>query len=172
MSGSVIPTNERRWWLPPASRQSSTQSGWSCSAVSTEPGATICRAVRMSARVFTSSDSAVAIRSQAFSSEAISGFAGLDDAVDEAVMAALAQVRLAGNTLDLTATGLKAPSSTWTYLVNDDPFEGRIGALLTGPGGVTVAMYSAVMLMPLLIAWGLVERLLRRNAPRRSGPGD
>ena len=109
---------------------------------------------------------------KAFSSEAISGFAGLDDAVDEAVMGTLAQVRLAGNTLDLTATGLKAPSSTWTYLVNDDPFESRIGALLTGPGGVTVAMYSAVMLWPLLIAWGLVERLVRRPPPRRSGPGD
>ena len=101
-----------------------------------------------------------------FSSEAIRGFTGVDDAVDEAVMAALATVRVTGNTLDLAATG---PSSTWTYLVNDDPFEARIGALLTGPGGVTVAMYSAVMLAPLFIAWGLIEKFLRRPATRRSG---
>ena len=66
------------------------------------------------------------------------------------------------------ATGLKAPSSTWTYLVNDDPFRNRIGAMLTGPGGVTVAIYSAAVMMPLLIAWGLVERLFRR-VNRRSG---
>ena len=37
--------------------------------------------------------------------------------------------------LDLTAIGMKGPSSTWTYLVNDDPFKNQIGAMLTGPGG-------------------------------------
>ena len=72
--------------------------------------------------------------------------------------------------LDLTGTGIKGPSSTWTYLVNDDPFKNRIGAMLTGPGGATVAIYSAAMMMPLLILWGLVESLLRRATRRRSDP--
>jgi hypothetical protein len=72
--------------------------------------------------------------------------------------------------LDLSATGIKGPSSTWTYLVNDDPFKNRIGAMLTGPGGATVAMYSAAMLMPLFVLWGLVESLLRRATGRRSDP--
>ena len=72
--------------------------------------------------------------------------------------------------LDLTGTGIKGPSSTWTYLVNDDPFKNRIGAMLTGPGGATVAIYSAAMMMPLLILWGLVESLLRRATRRRPIP--
>jgi hypothetical protein len=65
--------------------------------------------------------------------------------------------------VDLTSTAIKAPSATWTYLVNDDPFRSRIGAMLTGPGGVTIAIYSAAIMMPLLIVWGLIEKLLRRR---------
>ena len=76
-----------------------------------------------------------------FTSQAIAAFSQIDDAIDEAVLAALALVQIDGSALDLTATGLKGPSATWTYLVNDDPFKSRIGALLTGPGGATVAMY-------------------------------
>ena len=86
------------------------------------------------------------------------------------MLEALPKVRAAGGVLDLTGTGIKGPSSTWTYLVNDDPFKNRIGAMLTGPGGATVAIYSAAMMMPLLILWGLVESLLRRATRRRPDP--
>jgi preprotein translocase subunit SecA len=105
-----------------------------------------------------------------FTSEAIQAFSGLEDEVDDAVLAALETIRIEGDRLDLTGTGLKSPSSTWTYLVNDDPFRNRIGALLTGPGGVTIAMYSAAVLMPLLLLWGLVENALRRLPGRRYDP--
>jgi hypothetical protein len=53
---------------------------------------------------------------------------------------------------------MKRPASTWTYLVNDDPFRNQIGLTLLGPGGVTMAIYSAFVLMPLMLIWGLVER--------------
>jgi preprotein translocase subunit SecA len=105
-----------------------------------------------------------------FTSQAIAAFSQIDDAIDEAVYAALALVKIDGSVLDLTATGLKGPSSTWTYLVNDDPFKSRIGALLTGPGGATVAMYSAAVMMPLLVAWGLVDSFFRRRGRRRAEP--
>ena len=105
-----------------------------------------------------------------FTSEAIRAFAQIDDAIDAAVRAALDKVRAAGGALDLSDAGLKAPTSTWTYLVNDDPFRNRMAAMLTGPGGVTLAIYSALMMMPLLIAWGLVETLFRRVTGRRADP--
>jgi preprotein translocase subunit SecA len=98
-----------------------------------------------------------------FTSEAIQAFSRIDDAIEEAVLAALAKVRIVGSRVDLTSTAIKAPSATWTYLVNDDPFRSRIGAMLTGPGGVTIAIYSAAIMMPLLIVWGLIEKLLRRR---------
>ncbi len=105
-----------------------------------------------------------------FTSEAIRAFSRIEEAIDEAVLAALGKVRIAGGALDLSATGLKAPSSTWTYLINDDPFKNRIGAMLTGPGGATLAIYAAAMMMPLLVAWGLVENLMRLGPRRRSNP--
>ena len=105
-----------------------------------------------------------------FTAEAIRGFTGIEDAIEDAVLDTLSSVRAEGGAIDLSGTGLKAPSSTWTYLVNDDPFRNRIGAMLTGPGGSTVAMYSAALLMPLLVLWGLVENLLRRVGPRRADP--
>jgi preprotein translocase subunit SecA len=105
-----------------------------------------------------------------FTSEAIRAFSEIDEAVDAAVLAALANVRADGGALDLSDAGLKAPTSTWTYVVNDDPFRNRMAAMLTGPGGATVAIYSALMLMPLLIAWGLVETLFRRVTGRRADP--
>ena len=105
-----------------------------------------------------------------FTSEAIRAFTAIDDAIDDMVLAALVTVRVDGSRLDLTATGIKGPSSTWTYLVNDDPFKNRIGAMLTGPGGVTLAIYSAAILGPLLVLWGIVERLAGHRPRRRSNP--
>jgi preprotein translocase subunit SecA len=105
-----------------------------------------------------------------YTSEAIRAFSGIHDAIDEAVLAALERVRAAGGRIDLASAGVNAPSATWTYLVSDDPFKSRIGALLTGPGGTTIAMYSAAVLTPLLILWGLVDRLLRTLPGRRSQP--
>jgi preprotein translocase subunit SecA len=105
-----------------------------------------------------------------FTSEAIQAFSRIDDAIEEAVVAALARVRTVGSRVDLTSTGIRAPSATWTYLVHDDPFENRIGVMLTGPGGITIAIYSAAILMPLLFLWGLVENLVRRGPGRRSDP--
>jgi preprotein translocase subunit SecA len=105
-----------------------------------------------------------------FTSEAIRAFSPIDDAIDEAVLKALSSVRIVASRVDLARTGIEAPASTWTYLVNDDPFKSRIGAMLTGPGGATVAIFSAAVMMPLLILWGLIENLFRRGPRRRSDP--
>jgi preprotein translocase subunit SecA len=106
-----------------------------------------------------------------FASEAIRAFSGIEGAIEEAVLGVLDSARAAGGRIDLTASGITAPSATWTYLVNDDPFRDRIGAMLTGPGRATIAIYAAAVLMPLLILWGLAEKLLRA-ARRRSRPLD
>jgi hypothetical protein len=63
------------------------------------------------------------------------------------------------------------PSSTWTCLVTDDPFQNQIGMMLTGPGRrSTIALYSAVVVMPLLMAWGIVDRVFRKRPGRRGDP--
>ena len=102
-----------------------------------------------------------------FTSQAIRRFASMDGEIEDAVRSALPKVRVVGGEIDLTGAGLTKPSSTWTYLVNDDPFRDRMSALLTGAGGVTVAIYSAALLAPLLVAWGVVERFWRHRNRRR-----
>jgi preprotein translocase subunit SecA len=105
-----------------------------------------------------------------FTREAIASFTRVDEEIDAAVLQAIDAIRVVDGRLDLSGTGLTAPASTWTYLINDDPFKNRIGALLTGAGGATIAIYAAAVVMPLLIAWGLVDSLLRRVGARRSDP--
>jgi preprotein translocase subunit SecA len=103
---------------------------------------------------------------QRFTTEAMQGFSRLEEEIDAAVLASLTQVRAADGRVDLSAVGITRPSSTWTYLVNDDPFRNQIGALLTGAGGVTVAIYSAFVLMPLLMLWGIVDRVFGKRASK------
>jgi preprotein translocase subunit SecA len=101
-----------------------------------------------------------------FNSEVRQAYLHLEPAIDEDVLLSLDHVTAAGGTVDLSGVGITAPASTWTYLVNDDPFKEQVMLSLMGPGGTTVAMYSAAVLGPLLLAWGVVERF-RKRASRR-----
>jgi preprotein translocase subunit SecA len=94
-------------------------------------------------------------------------FGQIDDIIDAAVLAELDDIRLDGNRIVLSEATLKGPSSTWTYLVNDDPFRNQIGMMLTGPGKTTFAIGAALMSMPLLIFWGIVDRLFGKRPSRR-----
>ena len=101
-----------------------------------------------------------------FTAEIRLAFRGLEDAIDRAVLDALTVARVSDGRIDLEGLGIRGPSSTWTYLVNDDPFRNQIGMMLTGPGRATIAIYAAGALMPLLILWGLLDRFLRKRPAR------
>lgn len=117
-----------------------------------------------------------------FTSEAIAAFARLEASVEDTVLQALE--RLASDTeaegqahdgvgkplAQRAGLDLKGPSSTWTYLVTDDPFRNHIGMLLTGPGRTTIAIYAASLTWPLLLLWGIVDRWWRRGTARRASP--
>ena len=107
-----------------------------------------------------------------FTAEVVDAYERLEPGIDEAVRAALDSVRVVDDRLDLTPAGVevKGPAATWTYLVNDDPFRDQIGQLLTGPGRGSIAIFSALWLMPLMITWGLVDRYLRKRPRRRANP--
>ena len=105
-----------------------------------------------------------------FTTEMKLAFRGLEDGIDSAVLDALALVRVIHGRIDLDGLGIRGPSSTWTYLVNDDPFRNQIGMMLTGPGRATIAIYAAGMMMPLLLLWGLIDRFLRKRPAWRRRP--
>jgi len=105
-----------------------------------------------------------------FTTEIKLAFRGMEDAIDSAVLDALSAVRVRGGRVDLEALGIRGPSSTWTYLVNDDPFRNQMGMLLTGPGRTTIAVYAAALMMPLLLVWGVIDRVMRKQPKRRRDP--
>ena len=87
----------------------------------------------------------------------------MERGIDEAVLESLDRVAPTADGIE-TGVDLKGPASTWTYLINDDPFRNQIGQMLTGPGRATIAIAAAAgMMMPLLVAWGLVDRFMRKR---------
>ena len=105
-----------------------------------------------------------------FTSDVRAAFRQVEEIIDRAVLETLPLVTAGAGGLDLGAAGIKGPSSTWTYLVNDDPFRNQIMLKLIGPGGPTMAIYSSALLGPLFLVWGMVERFLRKTRGRRTDP--
>ena len=102
-----------------------------------------------------------------FTTEVRSAFAQLTAALDEAVLSALDGIRAQGGRVEIAGVHLKGPSSTWTYLVNDDPFREQVLLSLIGTGGKAVAVYAAVVMPGLFLLWTIVERFAKRRAGRR-----
>jgi preprotein translocase subunit SecA len=100
---------------------------------------------------------------QRFTTEVRAGFARLTQALDAAVLASLERVRSSGGRLEIDGVDLKGPSSTWTYLVNDDPFREQVLLSLIGSGGTALAVYAAVVMPGLFLLWTLVERFWKRR---------
>ena len=105
-----------------------------------------------------------------FKSDVMAAFRNVEEIIDKAVLETLPLVTAGAGGLDLGAAGIKGPSSTWTYLVNDDPFRNQVLLKLIGPGGTTIAIYSSALLGPLFLLWGVVDRLLRKARRRRADP--
>lgn len=54
-------------------------------------------------------------------------FRELMGCIDSQIIAAFNELEVKNGIADLQNSGLKGPSATWTYLVNDDPFERKYG---------------------------------------------
>jgi preprotein translocase subunit SecA len=93
----------------------------------------------------------------------VGAYTALVDALDRDVRAAFRRMRARGSHVDVIDQEVKRPSSTWTYVVNDDPFRNHVSRLLMGPGNVTLAVYAAAVLAPLFVLWGVIEWLRRRT---------
>ncbi len=105
-----------------------------------------------------------------FTDEVVDLYERMEVEMDDAVRGELDAVRVAGGNIDLGEVGIRGPAATWTYVVSDNPFRDQIGRLLAGPGQTSIAIFAAMWLMPLLIAWGVVDRYLRRRPRRRADP--
>ena len=98
-----------------------------------------------------------------FRVETAQAFHQLRAEIDQAVRGTLDQLGVQNGLLNLDRLDIKGPSSTWTYLIHDDPFREQLAAQIMGPGNQTVAIGAAIYMPYLFLFWVLVERFVKRR---------
>jgi len=95
-----------------------------------------------------------------FQKLAIDSFDKLQKNIEAEMIRSFNLIKVKDNRIDLDDAGLKAPSSTWTYLINDNTFEGMLGVQLIGNPGLQV---GAGIWWPLMLFYPLVRKLSRKK---------
>jgi preprotein translocase subunit SecA len=86
--------------------------------------------------------------------------------LDDDIVSTFSELEITANGVDWELAGLRGPSSTWTYMVTDTPFEqDPLAGLARRPAA---GAYAALLYAPMLIGWG-AWRLLQRKWQRRRG---
>jgi preprotein translocase subunit SecA len=81
-----------------------------------------------------------------FHKQIVDAFAAMLEAVQDEVVATFERLSAAGGVIDLEQAGLRGPSSTWTYLVNDNPFS-TFGVSLMASRNIGFAAAAGVLAM-------------------------
>ncbi len=97
-----------------------------------------------------------------FQKSATEAFLSMEKAVERDVLTTLKSLVAREGPVDLDAEGLKGPSSTWTYLVNDDQFGWGVEMLKGSNIGFTAV--AAALYGPLYVFALIVNRFKRKKA--------
>jgi len=85
-------------------------------------------------------------------------FKKYSDELEQELIRVFNNLPIKNENFDLVEHGIKAPTSTWTYLINDNSFENLLGLQLVGNIGLSsVAAFTfgpLLGLYPLLLKWG------------------
>jgi preprotein translocase subunit SecA len=81
---------------------------------------------------------------------------------DQAIVETLLSVEITEQGIDLEKAGLKGPSSTWTYLINDDPFEETMKVLIRNIGFASVSA-SCLPCLLMLAGWAIYQRYFKKG---------
>ena len=104
-----------------------------------------------------------------FQRQIIEAYAAMMEGLRDEVVETFDRLHPVNGTIDLEGAGLRGPTSTWTYLINDNPFA-SFGLSLIAPGnfGASLATsFLAVLYLPITI--GVVATVfLRRMLKRRT----
>jgi preprotein translocase subunit SecA len=95
-----------------------------------------------------------------FTKQVAGAFMKLHQTIEERIVETFAAAEIAEDGISLDRAGLRAPSSTWTYLINDRALP-QLQQMLYGHGGAAFAISAVLTTWPLLIAWGIWRRLTK-----------
>lgn len=91
---------------------------------------------------------------------------------DRHIIETFRNLRVTEGKIDLNKANLRGPSSTWTYLINDNPF-GGLGMALVASRNLGTASYAGILaalylpLTVLLLIWRALSKRLKTPAERR-----
>jgi preprotein translocase subunit SecA len=105
-----------------------------------------------------------------FQRQIIDAYAAMMEELRADVVDRFGSLRAEGGRIDLERLGLRGPASTWTYLINDNPFA-SFWVSLIAPGnlGTSIAgAFLAVLYLP-VTALAMVSEFVRRARDRRRG---
>ncbi len=103
-----------------------------------------------------------------FQRQIIDAYAAMMEGLRDDVVETFRQLRAHNGVIDLDRADLRGPTSTWTYLINDNPFS-SFGLSLIAPGsmGVSVATaFLALLYLPItmvVVPVVFIRRWLRRH---------
>jgi preprotein translocase subunit SecA len=92
-------------------------------------------------------------------------FETLQDRIDAGIAETFERVEITAEGVDWEREGLLGPSSTWTYLVNDNVFNGN--TFLTLSVRASFGLWAVLVCWPLLLAWAAAKHW-RRWRQRKS----
>jgi preprotein translocase subunit SecA len=95
---------------------------------------------------------------------AVDAFDHMEAAVEDGIKDSFERAGITSDGIDFDKEGLRGPSSTWTYLVNDNPFEWTLG--LSAPGNMGLGI-AAGFLGGLFVLRALHQRIKGRPGLRR-----
>jgi preprotein translocase subunit SecA len=98
-----------------------------------------------------------------FREQSIQLFDKMLDELDNNIIQSFNKLKVKDYNIDLNDSGLKAPSSTWTYLINDTPFENTLGIELIGNIGMSI---GAGIYGFLFVIQVLMKKLIRKKSHR------
>ncbi|MEM8487059.1 MAG: accessory Sec system translocase SecA2 [Bacteroidota bacterium] len=97
-----------------------------------------------------------------FHKQAGEAFVAVFDTIEQRTKTFLETMPIDKNGIDAAAAGLKGPSSTWTYLINDKALN-DLQQMLFGHGSAAFVGLGGLVTWPLLLAWGIWERMRNRD---------
>jgi len=99
---------------------------------------------------------------------ALQAFDTLQTRIDDAVVEIFERIEITTEGVDWEREGLRGPSSTWTYLINDNVLTSN--TFLTLANRASFGLWAMLLCWWILIPWALVLRWQRRRSNQTSPP--
>jgi preprotein translocase subunit SecA len=91
---------------------------------------------------------------------AIRIFDNLQNDMESSMTQKFNSININSTNIDMESLGLKAPSSTWTYLINDDPFENM---LTTTYSSSAIISAGSLLILPLILIFPILRRFMKKS---------